>query len=619
MTTTTLRSSRAAILRGTRGPRGALLGFIATLGVGILVLVSASVVVAALSSGRVLSGVSIGGVELGGLDRAAAVARLDATLPSLESGTATLVIDGKPSAVPFAAIGRDYETQAMADAALAFGREGNPFTSTGARIRSLIAPTRLPILVRASDPTLLGRVAVATSLRFSSLPVDATVTLVNGAFTVTPAIPGAALDPRVVRDALVQRASSTTPGDTTIELATVPRPPALTTDEARAAAAMATAMAGTPLGLTLDAGEKPLSLTATQLATVVSFANRDGIYTAQIDDAAIQSLLASVAKKVVRAPRGATFAFGGGGPTAVIAAVTGRALDARASGAALRLALQRRASGATVPAVVLATSVTQPALTTSAAQAALPRMQRIGTWTTYFVPGEGNFWGANITIPANDIDGRTLAPGEWFSFWNSIGEVSKARGYGDGGAIIGGRSVKNGALAGGICSTSTTMFNAALRAGLNMGARTNHYYYINRYPMGLDATVFRTDSYAIDMTFQNDTPDPLLIRSYTGYGFVRFDVWGTPTGRSVSFSQPYVTNPRTAGDVKVVDSSLRPGTAVRVEYPHNGFNVSVTRWVRDASGALIHEDRFFSAYGTVTGVTRVGPAAPVPPSPPTTG
>jgi vancomycin resistance protein YoaR len=302
----------------------------------------------------------------------------------------------------------------------------------------------------------------------------------------------------------------------------------------------------------------------------------------------------------------------------VIAAVTGRSLDARASGNAVRLALQRRASGASVPAALLATTVTQPGLTTAAAQAALPGMRRIGTWTTYFVPGEGNFWGANITIPANDIDGRTLAPGEWFSFWNSIGEVSKARGYGDGGAIIGGRSVKNGALAGGICSTSTTMFNAALRAGLNMGERTNHYYYINRYPMGLDATVFRTDTYAIDMTFQNDTPDPLLIRSYTGYGFVRFDVWGTPTGRTVSFSQPYVTNPRTASDIRVLDTSLRPGTSVRAEYPHNGFDVSVTRWVHDASGVLIHEDHFFSAYKTVTGITRVGPqpAAPAPTSPP---
>jgi vancomycin resistance protein YoaR len=381
---------------------------------------------------------------------------------------------------------------------------------------------------------------------------------------------------------------------------------------------MATAMAGTPLSLTLDAGEKPLSLTAAQLAALISFGVRDGAYTATVNDEAVQALLTSVAKTVVRAPRGARFAFGGGGPTAVIAAVTGRSLDARASGNAVRLALQRRASGASVPAALLATTVTQPGLTTAAAQAALPRMRRIGTWTTYFVPGEGNFWGANITIPANDIDGRTLAPGEWFSFWNSIGEVSKARGYGDGGAIIGGRSVKNGALAGGICSTSTTMFNAALRAGLNIGERTNHYYYINRYPMGLDATVFRTDTYAIDMTFQNDTPDPLLIRSYTGYGFVRFDVWGTPTGRTVSFSQPYVTNPRTASDIRVLDTSLRPGTSVRAEYPHNGFDVSVTRWVHDASGALIHEDHFFSAYKTVTGITRVGPqpAAPAPTSPP---
>ena len=40
-----------------------------------------------------------------------------------------------------------------------------------------------------------------------------------------------------------------------------------------------------------------------------------------------------------------------------------------------------------------------------------------------------------------------------------------------------------------MCSSSTTLFNAALRAGLQMGARSNHKYYINRYPLGLDATV----------------------------------------------------------------------------------------------------------------------------------
>ena len=64
----------------------------------------------------------------------------------------------------------------------------------------------------------------------------------------------------------------------------------------------------------------------------------------------------------------------------------------------------------------------------------------------------------------------------------------------EGGAIINGRTEPQGALAGGICSCSTTLFNAALRAGFEMGARRNHYYYIDRYPLGLDATVFISGS-----------------------------------------------------------------------------------------------------------------------------
>ena len=59
-----------------------------------------------------------------------------------------------------------------------------------------------------------------------------------------------------------------------------------------------------------------------------------------------------------------------------------------------------------------------------------------------------------------------------------------------------------------ICSTSTTIFNAALRAGLQMGIRGNHYYYIDRYPDGLDATVSIFDDWAQDMTFVNDTEQP---------------------------------------------------------------------------------------------------------------
>ena len=77
-----------------------------------------------------------------------------------------------------------------------------------------------------------------------------------------------------------------------------------------------------------------------------------------------------------------------------------------------------------------------------------------------------------------------------------------------GGAIINGRSTQGVAIGGGICSTSTTIFNAALRAGLEMGIRLNHFYYIDRYPDGLDATVSIMDGWAQDMTFRNDTEQP---------------------------------------------------------------------------------------------------------------
>ena len=122
--------------------------------------------------------------------------------------------------------------------------------------------------------------------------------------------------------------------------------------------------------------------------------------------------------------------------------------------------------------------------------AAIPKMRRISRWTTYFPISEKNGFGANIWIPARLIDGYVVAPGATFDFWDAVGSVTRAKGYRSGGAIINGRTEPQGALAGGICSCSTTLFNAALRAGYEMGARRNHYYYIDRYPLGLDATVF---------------------------------------------------------------------------------------------------------------------------------
>ena len=234
------------------------------------------------------------------------------------------------------------------------------------------------------------------------------------------------------------------------------------------------------------------------------------------------------------------------------------------------------------------------------------RMEMLSTWTTYYVPGDGNFWGANISIPAQDLNGKVIAPGEWFEFWQGIGPVTLERGYGYGGAIIGGRSVANGALAGGICSTSTTLFNAAMRAGLEIGQRTNHSYYIERYPVGLDATVLQTDTWETDMTFRNDMATPVVIRAYTGSGFVRFDIWGIPDGRKVTISKPRVSNVRRATTTTVSTSRLPKGVREQVEYPANGMHVSVTRVVKAKGGSVLHRDTYTTDYVLWNGRIEVG-------------
>lgn len=610
MTTTALRSPRA-IFRNVSGPRGALLGFLAALSIALVALVGTSTAVGLSSSGRILPGVTIGGISIGGLDHGAAAARLEEQLPSLSTGHATVTVDGESAVVPFSEIGRGYEIDRMVDAAYAVGREGNPLMTTGARVRSVVTATDVPVIVHAFDRDALDAVAVRLALAFSGPPSEAAVTLVDGAFVVEPAVIGTRVNPRDISAALAAAAATSDPGDVTIELSATTQAPTVTTALAEAAAKAATAMAGSDLALTLEgaaADDEPITLTVAQLQALIAFGEADGAFGPILDRAAAETVVAALAEQVNQEATNAGFAFGDGGPTGVIAGQVGHELDVQASLSSLADALAERAAGGTVPSMVLVTSVTEPEITTAAAEAALPKMVRLSTWTTYYVPGIANYWGANISIPAWHIDGRVLAPDEWFSFWDGIGEVSYAAGYGDGGAIINGRSQPTGALAGGICSTSTTIFNAALRAGLNIGDRTNHSYYISRYPLGLDATVLKTDTYTTDMTFQNDTPDPILIRAYAADGFVRFDLWGVPTGRRVVLSNPYVTNQRAAADLTVVDPSLPPGTAIRDESPHGGMNVSVTRWVYDAAGAVLHEDNFFSPYRVVNGITRVGPA-----------
>ena len=606
MTTLTALARPRVLLRPGPTRRGFLFGFLIALMLGMLAIAGASATLAISHSNRVMPGVSVAGIPIGGLDRAAAISRLEAQLPSLADGTMTLQIDGVERTFPVADLNRSYDHEATVDAAFAVARSGNPLVDGVARLRTLANPTVVAGAGVVLEAATVDQVVSTVVAAYDHPSVDGSVRFRKAdGFVGAPAVVGITVDAEGLRQE-INALLADSHGDVAIDVPIARAEPAVTTREALAAAIAANWMSDKQLNLT--GGGKQLKISARKIASIITFgALADGGWGASVDEDALAKLLRPIADRVAIAPRNATFAWGGGGAIGFFPGDDGRKLKMKATVANVVASLGQRAAGSSKPGAALAMGVVQPALTNAEARAAAPRMELLSTWTTYYVPGEGNFWGANINIPAQDLNGRVVAPGEWFEFWQGIGPVTLERGYGMGGAIIGGRSVAQGALAGGICSTSTTLFNAAMRGGLEIGQRENHSYYIDRYPVGLDATVLKTDTYETDMTFRNDMSTPVVIRSYTGNGFVRFDIWGVSDGRTVTLSTPITSNHGTAIETTVVNPSLAPGTAIRREYMHDGFNAVVTRWVRDANGNVLHENTWFSDYRTVNGITEVGP------------
>jgi len=617
MTTATLPRRLIRPVATPPARRSMLIGFLGALFVGLLALVGVSGVVGLTSEGQILSGVRVGDVEVGGLSRAEAEATLTERLPSLSAGTATIVAGDVTETVSYEELGRGYELGAMLDAAAGVGRDSGLIGDGIARLRTLVRATSLPVIVHAFDADALDAAAERVARSVSVHPTEAAVIDRDG-FEVRASADGRLLETDAVRSALAAAADTTSPDDVQLDLSVATILPVVSTDEAAAAAEAATATVA-DLELTVpDAAEdeEALQLDAETIAGWVTFGPQgDADYAMRIDEGAVASAVGALAETVDRDAVSAKFSVAGAGLGGIIPGQDGRELDAEGSTASVLATLRERAGGASVGGLALAVDVTEPALTTAAAEEILPQMRMVSSWTTNYVSGEGNGFGNNISIPAWDLDGYNLAPGEWFSFWGGIGPVSVERGYRYGGAIINGRSVAQGALAGGICSTSTTLFNAAMRFGLEIGDRTAHYYYIDRYPTGLDATVAIVDSSVTDMTFRNDTDHPIVIRGFGSPGQVTFQIWSVPNGRTVALSNPIIQNARSAIETTQLDTSMAPGSSRRVEYPHNGFQATVSRTVYGPDGEVVHQNTWFSDYRVVNGITLVGPtaAAPEPP------
>lgn len=144
----------------------------------------------------------------------------------------------------------------------------------------------------------------------------------------------------------------------------------------------------------------------------------------------------------------------------------------------------------------------------------------LATYTTRYDPSNRNR-SNNLAISAEKIDGTIIMPGETFSYNQTVGERTIAEGYKEAGAYAGGRVVQD--VGGGICQTSSTLYNAALLANLEIVDRSNHQFLTSYVSPGRDATVAWG---SIDFKFKNTRSYPIKIEASAKNGVCSMSIYG---------------------------------------------------------------------------------------------
>jgi vancomycin resistance protein YoaR len=583
--------------------------------------------VSQMYDGRILPSVHVGSVDLSGLTREQAVVKLTADYGYLSDGQVTVETPVGTAKITYKEIGRGPDVDSMADAALEVGHQGDPIANAAAAVRAVATGDNVPLMVKL-DPTLLATRLRALTGSSAALAKDAQVVSDGSGYKVVPGVAGHGIDEAAIAASIL--AELTKPA-ATMEFKTggtfVELQPRVTDAQAQEAITLAQKMmADVPLAL----GSQSWTVPAATVKTWVTFGVRsDGTYGPVADPSLVSSGIDSLASTTInQTPVEPTFLTdkNTGKPVGVTGGRDGVVVDVNGTALAVEAYLDALGSGRSSAAnVAVVATVTKPKLTDEQAAVAMNKMEKIGSATVVFFPGESNGNGANIRVPAQILNGQVVAAGQTFSFLNGVGPIDAAHGFKMGGVILGGKSDHTGAIGGGICSASTTMFHAALAAGLQIVERHPHYYFIDRYadsrfPKGTDATVYYTGSSRFDLKWVNDTAYPIVIRASTTYGAtstITFELWGVPTGRTVAFSKTVITNYVTATEnAPIYTNTLAPGKTYQLEYRTDGFDAFVTRTVRDANGNVIHFDQFSSNYARVNGQLEIGGPAPVPVTPP---
>lgn len=198
----------------------------------------------------------------------------------------------------------------------------------------------------------------------------------------------------------------------------------------------------------------------------------------------------------------------------------------------------------------------------------------------------------NAELAARSLDGTVIAPGGAFSFNKTVRGWSADRGFVRAPVSFDGELVP--AFGGGVCQTSTTLYNAALLAGLTTTERHHHVFAPQYIPPGRDAAVAYP---SLDLRLRNPYPFPIRVRAQATGNQLRVEIWGKrPPGANYALT------------TRILNQEL-PGTVIRAAptFDTGPLRVGVRKPAARSVGATgfrVVTYRVVSSSGDTAGVRR---------------
>jgi vancomycin resistance protein YoaR len=552
-------------------------------------------------SGEVYPNVTVYDVSVGGQSRAAAERRVKDRINAIKQSTVTLTLNGQQWTPTFAEVGLTVDVDSAINTAMEVGRSDG----AGGFLRPVFGGERVTVPVLfAIDNQQLETALASFKIEEQIKPIDASLAITGATVTITPERDGAYIDRAQLKASLL--AQTVSPSLWSINLATISSPANVRADELAPAKAVIEQQLTQPF--VIAGGDKEWTITPAELGPLVHIQIVDGNPVVALDRNQMNPLAQDITGTLNRAPVEVAIVERDG-MQHLVPSVDGHAVNPDKLFAAIENGFRAGSHRVDVPI-----DIAKPAKTTEGMLAELGITELLAT-------GESDFYGSesgratNVKVAAALIDGTLVPPGGEYSFNRSMGEIVATEGFVTAGATEGG--IPGTSVGGGVCQVSTTVFRAALKAGMPIVERWPHafrsaIYEQDGWTPGFDASIVQVEGNWLggtDFRFANPTSNWLLIRTEVeDDALLKVMIYGPHTGYRVELDDSiYSELVPSYGEVYEVDPLMSPGTGYLFQEAMDGVTMTIGRRVYDSSGNEIISETFVTTYKPRGAVYVVGP------------